>query len=119
MDAQSPLAEELLSSVTDDMIADAAGFREEAPGLPGLPARPELEATPLPQDWRSTISPAGYQFIVRWETGGQDYYEKVIKGRPEWPGYASGITIGCGFDLGYQTSSQKPRFRGLRSGQFP
>src|SRR6185436_1567878 len=44
---------------------------------------------------------SAYEFIVRWETGGKAYYEQVIKGQPIWPGYASGITIGCGFDLGY------------------
>jgi hypothetical protein len=98
-EGSSPLTDQLLTGVTDEAVADAAGFREDV--IPGLPARPGLEATPLPSDWQSTISPAGYQFIVRWETGGQAYYEKVIKGRPEWPGYSSGITIGCGWDLGY------------------
>lgn len=39
-------------------------------------------------------------------TGGRAYYEQVIKGRPVWPGYASGITIGCGYDLGYHRLAQ-------------
>jgi hypothetical protein len=107
MEDLSALACRLLSGVTDEMIADAAGFREEAIPAGAMPqAQPQLEATPLPADWRATISPAGYQFIVRWETGGKAYYERVIKGHPEWPGFASGITIGCGFDLGYHTLDQ-------------
>lgn len=53
--------------------------------------------------WPELISKKGYDFIVGWETGGKAYYEKVIKGKPIWPGYQSGITIGCGYDLGYHT----------------
>jgi hypothetical protein len=101
LESASPLSDKLLGSVTDDMIAEAAAFREEP--VPAAEARPALESTTLPSDPKSTISPAGYQFIVRWETGGQAYYEKIIKGRPEWPGYSSGITIGCGWDLGYHS----------------
>jgi hypothetical protein len=102
MEDISDLASRLLSGVTDEMIADAAGFREETV-IPDETPRASIESTPLPADWRATISPAGYEFIVRWETGGKSYYERVIKGRPIWPGFASGITIGCGFDLGYHT----------------
>ena len=36
-------------------------------------------------------------FIIEQETGGEDEYNK----HPEWPGEASGITIGIGYDLGY------------------
>jgi hypothetical protein len=93
------LAQQLLRGVTDEGVSDALGFREEAFAM----GPPVVAATPLPTDWRSTISQAGYDFIVRWETGGKAYYEQVIKGRPVWPGYASGITIGCGWDLGYHT----------------
>jgi hypothetical protein len=42
----------------------------------------------------------------RSETGGLAYYERVIKERPVWPGYASGITIGCGYDLGHHHAQQ-------------
>lgn len=101
LESLSPLSEQLLEGVTDDAVTDAAGFLEEA--IPELEAAPQLESTTLPTDWRSTISLPGYQFIVRWETGGKSYYENVIKGRPVWPGYSSGITIGCGWDLGYHS----------------
>lgn len=39
----------------------------------------------------------GLQFIIDQETGGESEYNK----HPEWPGEASGVTIGIGYDLGY------------------
>jgi hypothetical protein len=39
----------------------------------------------------------GLRFIIEQETGGEDEYNK----HPEWPGEASGVTIGIGYDLGY------------------
>ena len=117
MDDLSPLATELLRGVTDEMITEAAGFREETVESPeAAPEGPGLEATPFPADWRASISAAGYQFIVRWETGGKSYYERVIKGRPIWPGFASGITIGCGFDLGHQSLAHFRQQWGTRLG---
>lgn len=49
-----------------------------------------------------TISQAGIDLIVNEETGGQAYYEKTEL-HPDWPGGASGVTIGIGYDLGYST----------------
>ncbi len=83
------------------MVEDAAGYREDVPAGGLESTGPTIESTALPGNPRDTISKAGYDFVVRWETGGKAYYERVIKGRPVWPGYASGITIGCGYDLGY------------------
>jgi hypothetical protein len=117
MDDFSPLAAELLRNVTDEMIAEAAGFREEAvEDRDAISEESGLEATPFPADWRASISATGYQFIVRWETGGKPYYEQVIKGRPIWPGFASGITIGCGFDLGHQSLAHFREQWGTRLG---
>lgn len=87
--------------LTHAMIAESAAYREDP--LPAALATLDAAAAgvDVPGDWRGAISASGYAFIVGWETGGQAYYDKVIKGRPAWPGYASGITIGCGYDLGY------------------
>ena len=85
---------------TDEMMAEMLGWREEAVDSVGL------ESTPLTQPWQDVISARGYDFCVRWETGGKAYYQGVIKSRPVWPGYASGVTIGCGYDLGYHTPGQ-------------
>lgn len=50
-----------------------------------------------------TLCPAAFDLIVRFETGGQRYYENVYKSAPHWPGGQSGVTIGCGYDLAYET----------------
>jgi hypothetical protein len=51
------------------------------------------------------ISKKGLAFIVDKETGGRAYYEKFLK-HPTWPGLQSGVTIGVGYDLGYNTKEQ-------------
>lgn len=49
------------------------------------------------------ISQKAFDLIVNEETGGQAYYEKSEQ-HPDWPGGMSGVTIGCGYDLGYETA---------------
>lgn len=51
------------------------------------------------------ISQASFDFIVQEETGGQAYYERT-EIHPDWPGGASGVTVGCGYDCGYATAAQ-------------
>jgi GH24 family phage-related lysozyme (muramidase) len=47
------------------------------------------------------LSSASLKLILRFEVGGgQSYYDKRLKS-PTWPGEASGVTIGVGYDLGY------------------
>lgn len=58
--------------------------------------RAQVAAGPL------SISPEAKDLIVRFETGGRSYYESRLK-RPTWPGGASGVTIGIGYDCGYNT----------------
>jgi hypothetical protein len=55
------------------------------------------------------VGPKGYDLIVGFETGGRRHYDGVIKARPIWPGYASGITIGFGYDLGYHSRAEIER----------
>lgn len=57
-----------------------------------------LEALPEPC---ADIPCAAVAFIAREEVGGRDYYDKRAI-HPEWPGGVSGVTIGVGYDLGYQ-----------------
>jgi hypothetical protein len=94
----------LLKPESPSQIEEALAYREAfenpEPEEPGF--APER---PLPP-WQDVVSPAAYSFIVKWETGGRPYYEQVIKGRPIWPQYSSGITIGCGYDLGYHTVAE-------------
>jgi hypothetical protein len=48
------------------------------------------------------ISPKTFDLIVSEEVTSQDYYTKYYV-RGEWPGLKSGITVGIGYDLGYNT----------------
>lgn len=55
------------------------------------------------------LSSAARELILRHESGGRAHYEKKLKSRPHWPGFASGITIGFGWDLGYHTRADLER----------
>ncbi|CDZ68161.1 Hypothetical protein NGAL_HAMBI2605_64450 [Neorhizobium galegae bv. orientalis] len=97
------LAYEGMTPLDDSGIAEMLGYRESYE----LPNTGEgLESTALDKPWQEVIPRVAYDFVVRWETGGRAYYEQVIKGRPIWPAYSSGITIGCGYDLGYHTLAE-------------
>lgn len=51
------------------------------------------------------ISDAAFDLIVKYEVSSKAYYDRFLA-RPSWPGLASGITIGIGYDLGYNTLEQ-------------
>jgi hypothetical protein len=59
-----------------------------------------LQALPEPS---SDIPVRTVAFIGREEVGGRELYDKVGC-RPTWPGGASGVTIGVGYDLGQEAS---------------
>lgn len=94
-------------------LEEMLGYRESGAAAA---AAGDVEATPLGRPWPEVISRLAYDFVVRWETGGRAYYERVIGGRPVWPEFASGITIGCGYDLGYHSLA---RFEADWSGRLP
>jgi hypothetical protein len=51
------------------------------------------------------ISKKAIDFIIQHEAGGRAYYEKALQ-KPTYPGGESGVTIGLGYDLGYNTEKQ-------------
>ena len=51
------------------------------------------------------ISKKSIDMIINHEIGGKAYYEKVLQ-KPTFPGGQSGVTIGLGYDLGYNTEKQ-------------
>lgn len=51
------------------------------------------------------LSEEGIQLIIQEETGGKSYWLRRGLNRPTWPGFSSGVTIGCGYDLGYRRSA--------------
>ena len=64
---QSPYAT-LIPPRTDAEIEEALAYREPEPI--GVVPEALLAARPVP-DWRDVVSPAAYEFIVTWETGGR------------------------------------------------
>lgn len=53
----------------------------------------------------ATVSPAAVALIVRWEIGSASRYARRYQA-PIWPGGASGVTWGIGYDGGHQTRQQ-------------
>lgn len=52
------------------------------------------------------LSERSYNLILKYEVGGGSaYYNKALK-NPCYPGGASGVTVGIGYDLGYNTKAQ-------------
>lgn len=78
------------------LIADA-GARPPAP-VPTPAPTPLVGLAPAPR-----LSPAGLELIYEFEVGGGESYYRRYLSRPTWPGASSGVTIGIGYDLGYNS----------------
>ncbi|MGD9332498.1 MAG: hypothetical protein PVJ53_14385 [Desulfobacterales bacterium] len=52
-----------------------------------------------------TVSRQGLKMIVKHEISSPTYYRRALS-HPTWPGGRSGITIGIGYDLGYNSAQQ-------------
>ena len=67
-----------------------------------------VDAIPLPPPpepvERQILSPAGLELVVHFEIVSPGYYSRHLV-HPIWPGGASGVTIGIGYDLGHQLAS--------------
>lgn len=62
------------------------------------------ESVPVRSDQLLCSLPA-LAWIVAFEISSESYYNRSLK-RPYWPGGASGITVGIGYDLGYGSAAQ-------------
>jgi len=59
-----------------------------------------------PSSGDDILSPNAFKLILDYEVGGgQAYYKKYLR-KPCWPKGASGVTIGVGYDCGYNSESQ-------------
>jgi GH24 family phage-related lysozyme (muramidase) len=63
------------------------------------------EKETLKQHYTLTVSRRGLEQLVRHEISSAAYYKRFLS-HPTWPGGRSGITIGIGYDLGYNTAVQ-------------
>jgi hypothetical protein len=91
---------------TEDNLADFEQLADrEAQQVEDMlgPVAPDFPLTPL------AVSDVAFGLIVRHETGGRAFYDKVIKTRPIWPAGESGVTIGFGYDIGYNTPADLRR----------
>lgn len=75
------------------------------PSFPPIPPRPII-ALPSPPPMSEAakqflLSTGGRTLILDFETGGRSGYDP----HPEWPGGASGVTVGIGYDCGYYRKS--------------
>ncbi len=52
-----------------------------------------------------TPNEATMRLILEFEVGGGEVYYNRFLRSPTWPGEASGVTIGVGYDLGYNTQT--------------
>lgn len=87
-------------------------LRIEPDGEPGAQtitalenALDELEVSAPAEQVRAgelVISKRAMDQLVAHEIGSKAYYERALR-RPVWPGADSGVTIGIGYDLGYQS----------------
>ena len=66
-----------------------------------VPAPPQAVSTPA-------ISDKAFDLILKYEVSSKAYYDRHLS-KPTWPGLTSGVTIGIGYDLGYNTSAQFTR----------
>lgn len=82
-----------------------AGNLPYAPSPTPFPEPPAI-ALPPPPDLPATakeflLSTGGRALVFEFETGGRSGYNP----HPEWPGGASGVTIGIGYDTGYYSKA--------------
>lgn len=88
-----PSAVEAVSgTVTEPLLAAQEALEDLTPVLP----------PPEPRD--AACRRAAAALIVRWEVSSPAFYRKRLE-RPIWPGGASGITWGIGYDGGHQTQA--------------
>ena len=71
----------------------------------GLLKPPPKTRASVPTGNNLSVSKASLDLIIRYEISSDAYYTKYLA-KPTWPKGASGVTVGIGYDLGYNTKSQ-------------
>jgi hypothetical protein len=79
---------------------------EKIVGHTDAPVTTTAVELPALGDSSSPLSPKAFALILKYEVGGGvGYYNKCLK-HPCYPGGESGVTIGIGYDMGYNTAAQ-------------
>lgn len=95
-DQPLPEAAEAASSVVQEPVAAAIEALE--------PLTPAAAPPPPVDDRSAACRRAAASLIIRWEVTSQARYNRALR-FPVWPGGASGVTWGIGYDGGHQTRS--------------
>lgn len=99
----------VLATVADQPLPEAVESATAVAQAPVLAATEALEAlTPLAEppppanDWEAACRRGAASLIIRWEVTSEARYTRSLR-YPIWPGGASGVTWGIGYDGGHQT----------------
>lgn len=96
----APVAERV-AAATESMQATVAEAITPVSGA----VRDAVDATvsaPATMGPPPPVSPAAVAHIIRWEVSSPAWYSRALQ-RPIWPGGASGVTWGIGYDGGHQS----------------
>ena len=105
-----------LPAATPDLVVEAVVSEQPLPraveAASGVVSTPVLAAQEALSDLTPTLPPpepanaacrrAAAALIIRWEVSSPAFYRKRLE-TPIWPGGASGVTWGIGYDGGHQT----------------
>lgn len=89
--------QEAFGLTADGVVGPMTMTRIESMLSPKLPA--------IPAGASMIVSRRSIDMLISFEVGSKDLYTQKYQ-QPTWPGGASGVTIGIGYDLGYYTSAQ-------------
>lgn len=92
---QEAAAAEAPLQVASDLVSEALPVEQVSEALDA--ALPNLEVIPPVDRCRDLAA----ELIVRWEVTSPAYYRRALR-FPVWPGGASGVTWGVGYDGGHQ-----------------
>lgn len=109
--ATAPLAAEQ-AAVSDQPLPETVEAVSNAVQAPVVAAVEALEALapapppppPVQDDREAACRQAAASLIIRWEVSSEARYNRALR-FPIWPGGASGVTWGIGYDGGHQTAS--------------
>lgn len=93
------------STVPADAVIEDARSATTAIVAPTMETTREVVqavVAPPPAEAPKLLSPAAVDHIIRWEVTSRSHYTRALQ-RPIWPGGASGVTWGIGYDGGHQT----------------
>jgi GH24 family phage-related lysozyme (muramidase) len=106
--------EMLARAASDEILAEGAGAARAA-DLEELDGASTETAQPGGAPGTRMISPDAVALIIAFEVTSRAAYERLYRA-PIWPGGASGVTIGIGYDLGYVGAERFENDWGTRLG---